>query len=384
MKDPPLQAYMEYRIASEVWPQDTPGRWVAEDHWPPTDIKPTLLYLGDGRLASMSQPRSVRSLQSRETLGITRREWFPNIFSSDLPPDQTPDDEHSLTFDSAPLTNDMEILGRPTATVWISSNKPVAKLAVRINEVTPDGKSWSVTYGILNLTHRNGHENPEPLEPGRRYRIDVACYFTAHRFKKGSKIRVALSESLWPMIWPSPEPVTLELELGQSCLSLPVRAVESSPYQMPIAILRDQAKKLDLAEAKSHYTLSQEGPDASGTVVLHKVINEPSRTLDTGTTIDENSDWYWSIREGDPNSSVWKMMWSTRIKRDSWDTTLRGNIELTSTTTEFHVKESTHALEGDKTVFEKEWNTVDFRATSCRHPTSQSTLPEADIRPECR
>ncbi len=127
---------------------------------------------------------------------------------------------------------------------------------------------------------------------------------------------------------------------------------------MPIAILRDQSKKLDLAEAKSHYTLTQTGPDASGTVVLHKVIQEPSRTLDTGTTIDENSDWYWSIREGDPNSSVWKMMWSTRIKRDTWDTTLRGSIELTSTATEFHVKESTHALEGDKRVFEKEWNTI--------------------------
>ncbi len=358
MKDPPLQAYMEYCIASEVWPQDTPGRWVAEDHWPPTDIKPTVFYLGDGQLSPTSPPQSVRSLHSRETLGITRREWFPNIFSSDLPPDQTADDEHSLTFDSAPLTADMEILGRPTATVWISSNKPVAKLAVRVNEVAPDGKSWSVTYGILNLTHRNGHEKPEPLEPGHRYQIDVACYFTAHRFKKGSKIRVALSESLWPMVWPSPEPVTLELETGKSCLSLPVRTVESKPYRMPIAILRDQSKKLDLAEAKSHYTLTQEGPDAAGTVVLHKIIKEPSRTLDTGTTIDENSDWYWSIREGDPNSSVWKMMWSTRIKRDSWDTTLRGNIELTSTATEFHVKESTHALEGDKTVFEKEWNTT--------------------------
>ena len=117
---------------------------------------------------------------------------------------------------------------------------PGAKLVVRINEVTPDGKSWSVSYGILNLTHRGGHEDPQPLKPGHPYEVEVGCYFTAHRFKKGNRIRVALSESLWPLVWPSPEPVTLAVTTGASRISLPVRPVESNAYTLPITALTDR------------------------------------------------------------------------------------------------------------------------------------------------
>jgi hypothetical protein len=302
---------------------------------------------------------AVRECRSQETLGLTKREWFPWNLNIDLPPDQTPDDKRSLTFDSTPLVEDLEILGRPTATIRVASNEPVAKLVVRINEVTPEGKSWSVSYGVLNLTHRGGHEAPKALVPGHRYDIEVPCYFTAHRFKKGNRIRVAVSESIWPMLWPSPRPVTLEITTGASRLSLPTRPSNTESASMPISVLRDSVLKqveANPGELKN-YTITQTGPDAQGRVSLHKRLRDPPETLaDIGTTMSGGSDWYMSITEGDPNSSVWKLEWFSHLQRAGWDTTLRSTLELSSTAEEFRIKESIHALEGDRTVFERSWD----------------------------
>jgi hypothetical protein len=359
MDEPMLRVFMEERTAAEVWPRDVPGRWLTEPSWPSPHVRSRTLFLNSDGLSENQGADAVRVYRSQETIGLTKREWFPWNLNIDLPPDQTPDDKRSLTFDSAPLPGDIEILGRPVAAIRVSSSEPVAKLVVRINEVTPEGKSWSVSYGVLNLTHRNGHETPTALQPGRRYDVEVPCYFTAHRFKKGNRIRVAITESIWPMLWPSPRPVTLEITAGASHLSLPVRPNDGAREAMPIALLNDRVRKqvkADPAELKN-YAITQTGPDAQGRVMLHKKLRDPPETLtDIGTTMSGGSDWYMSIREGDPNSSIWKLEWFSRLTRNEWDTTLTSTLELSSTAEEFRIRESIRALEGDKVVFERSWD----------------------------
>lgn len=359
MHEPMLRAYLEDRTAAEVWPKDVPGRWVTEPSWPSARIVPKTLYMNADGLAVAKGAEVVRLCRSQETLGLTKREWYPWNLNIDLPPDQTPDDKRSLTFDTAPLDEDIEILGEPLALIRVSASQPVAKIVVRINEITPDGKSWNVSYGVLNLTHRNGHETPAALEPGRSYEVEVPCYFTAHRFKKGNRIRVALSESIWPLLWPSPRPVTLEIMTGASRLTLPVRPKNAASAPMPIAELHDRILKqveADPAELKN-YTITQTGPDAEGRVMLHKRLRDPAETIaDTGTTMSGGSDWYMSIQEGKPNSSVWKLEWFSRLQRKGWDTTVRSALELTSSEEEFRIKESIRALEGERVVFERAWD----------------------------
>lgn len=359
MDEPMLRVYLEDRTAAQVWPRDVPGHWVSEPSWPSPHIHPRTLFLNSDGLSDSQGAQAVRVCRSQETVGLTKREWFPWNLNIDLPPDQTPDDARSLTFDSAVLADDIAIVGRPIATIRVSSSEPVAKLVVRLNEVTPEGKSWSVSYGVLNLTHRDGHETPAALEPGRRYDVAVPCYFTAHRFKKGNRIRVAITESIWPMLWPSPKPVTLEIVAGASRLSLPVRPDDAEREAMPIVLLRDRVLeevRADPAEL-NNYTIAQTGPDAEGRVMLHKRLRDPPETLtDIGTIMSGGSDWYMSIKEGDPNSSVWKLEWFSRLKRDAWDTTLRSTLELTSTAEEFRMQESISALEGDAVVFERHWD----------------------------
>src|SRR6202043_2571023 len=188
----------------------------------------------------------------------------------------TPDDVRSLVFDSAVIVEDIEILGNPKVVLRLSSDQTVAKTAVRINEIGADGKSWNVTYGVLNLTHRDGHEKPSPLVPGKQYEVEIPCYFVTHRFKKGSRIRVALTESLWPMLWPSPRPVSLQIATGESRLLLPVRPAEAIEDPPPMSIIRGAVAGRDSADAKILAThTTQVGPDASGSISIRKEVPEP-------------------------------------------------------------------------------------------------------------
>jgi hypothetical protein len=103
----------------------------------------------------------------------------------------------------------------------ISVDRPVALVCVRLSDVAPDGQVTKVTYGLLNLTHRDGPSNPAKLEPGRRYKVKVRLNEIAHVFAPGHRLRVAVSTSCFPLTWPSPEPVTLTLHTGESRIELP-------------------------------------------------------------------------------------------------------------------------------------------------------------------
>jgi putative CocE/NonD family hydrolase len=358
MDGPMLWAYMETQTASEVWPKDVPGQWVAEAKWPSPHISSRRLFLNADGLSDTKGAARTLTCHSQETVGLTKREWFPNEMAVDLPPDQTPDDKRSLRFDSAQLETDVEILGNPQVVVRLSSDQPVAHLAVRINEVTPAGESWNVSYGVLNLTHRDGHENPAPLVSGKEYEIRVPCYFATHRFKKGSRIRVAMTESLWPMVWPSPRPVTLTIRAGESYLVLPVRPAEAVERAMPIPIIRDAIEKKNAADPKAASAkVIVTGPDASGFVSVRKEQASPPHIVKgVGTTVSGGSVWIRSIREGDPNSCLWSVEWSREMKRGDWNTRLRSTVELTSTAEEFRMKESLTASEAGKVVFEQTWD----------------------------
>ncbi len=367
MDGPMLRVYLEEKTASEVWPKDTPGRWVAEPSWPSPRIVPKIFHMNagpanQGSLDAAPEAEAVLECRSHETIGLTKREWFPWNMNIDLPPDQTPDDRRSLVFDTAPLDADIEIVGNPKATIRVVSDRPVAKLAIRLNEVTPAGKSWNVSYGVLNLTHRDGHENPKPLEPGKSYDIEVSCYFTAHRFKKGNRIRVAVTESIWPLVWPSPLPVTLRITSGASVFMLPVRPAGLIDPPFPITMIRDAIEKKVIADpaALNDAKVIQTGPGADGAVSIHKILRDPPEKIrDIGTVTSGGSDWIMTIREGDPNSSVWKLEWFATFKRGDWDAETRSTLELTSTPENYRLREAIRAKEGDKVVYERAWdNTI--------------------------
>jgi putative CocE/NonD family hydrolase len=231
MDEPMYRAWMQSEPAMRGM-HEVPGRWVAEDNWPSSRIKPSKHYLTDAGLQARPGAEVVKILKSAQTIGITALRWYTYNMDLVLPSDRRMDDGRSLTFDWSPLKEGFEILGAPAVTLDLAVDKPVAFLYVRLNEVETDGVSKRVTYGVLNLTHRNGHEFPEPLEPGKRYCIHLPLQDCAHSFRAGTRIRVAVSTTYWPTIRPSPEAVTLTVHAGNSELELPVRPPRPGDAQL--------------------------------------------------------------------------------------------------------------------------------------------------------
>ncbi|HEX7198832.1 MAG TPA: CocE/NonD family hydrolase, partial [Dongiaceae bacterium] len=245
MEEPQYWVWMEEPAPPRPFYDHRPGRWVAEPGWPSPNIKPQTLALEvGGRLLEKAGPETSVQTVSPQSLGECAGIWSGSGVDPDLPFDQRLDDGRAMVFDSAPLAERLEILGAPRVTLELAVDRPSAFLAVRLNEVTPDGASTRSTYGILNLAHRESHEHPEALAPGKRYRVTVQLNDVAHAFAAGNRIRVAISTAYWPIAWPSPDPVTLTVCTGASRLEQPRRAPRPEDAKLPAFPGSEGAKPL--------------------------------------------------------------------------------------------------------------------------------------------
>lgn len=230
-QEPLIQAWMQDTVSPRV--SERPGRWVAVENWPPAEAQWQSYYLHTCGLTTEEEPEedAIASIQSPLTVGLFAGKWCSYAEATDLPSDQREEDGGALVFDSQPLTQAMEILGAPEVELDVAVDKPVAMVAVRLSDVAPNGRATRVTYGLLNLTHWQSHEEPQLLEPGKRYRVRIPMNVIGQHFPAGNRIRLAISSSYWPLAWPSPEPPTLHLHLLRCRCHLPVRPPQNRDQQ---------------------------------------------------------------------------------------------------------------------------------------------------------
>ncbi len=342
MDEPMLRAFMPYATWAQSRPREIPGRWIVEPSWPAKPIKPQTLHLTPAGLAPRPGPRHTAQFVGDKVVGLTKPEWL------DRPPiEQSLDDANSLTFDSDVLDDHTEILGYPLAYLRVAADRPVAKIAVRVTEVTADGKSWLVSYGLKNLTHRDSDRGPSPLKPGQFYDVEFPLFMVGHRFAKGSRIRVAISENLWPLAWPSPEIVTLSLALDHCRLDLPVRPQETTAASFPIHVRHAEPSGVPTPPV----TTQPISPGHYQIVLETRPV--PSTLADTGTTTARGRRETSELIEGQANSGLWRQEASSSWTRGDWDCSLSVVIELRSTDTHFLLTESLVAKHGPSVIFEQ-------------------------------
>ncbi len=362
MAEPMYRVWMQESVPPRAYYATRPGRWVAEACWPSPRIAWHPLYLNEGRLDDREQPESNVSLRSPQTIGMAGGDWCGFGEEGEMSTDQRDEDARSLAFDSGPLHDRLEILGAPVAALELTVDKPSALLAVRLNDVAPDGASTRVTYGLFNLTHRESHEYPTPLEPGKRYAVRVQLNDIAHAFPAGHRLRLAISTCYWPVAWPSPEPATLTLHAGASVLNLPVRPsraeddalppfarVEAAPSDVESALGVRTARRSverDDARLETIYTIaSDEGEN------LTRVRVEPIQ-LD----IAQRSLKRYIIRDDDPLSAQAEVEHITMLRRNDWSTRIETHTRLTSSSDVFRLHATLDAYEQGTRIFSKRWD----------------------------
>ncbi len=193
--------------------EEAPGYWRWEDGWPIERIDEQRLYAQvNHTLSAVPSVDVVHRLRYTPTIGMEG--GGPVQWWGDVAHDQRATDAFSLVYDSAPLDTSTEILGFPKAVLKVSADAPRANWVVRLSDVAPDGTVTQVTGAAFNGTHRNSARQPQDLVPGEAFDLEVEMHFTSWVFPAGHRIRFAVNNAQWPMLWPTPYPMTTTLRLG--------------------------------------------------------------------------------------------------------------------------------------------------------------------------
>jgi putative CocE/NonD family hydrolase len=364
MDEPAYRVWMQEYAHPTSYIHERPGRWVAEAAWPSSRITEKAYFLNADGLADAPKAGPGMLLSSPQTTGMTVQNWIHGGAKGlpDEPVDQRPDDANSLTFDSAPLADDMDILGAATVSIEFQSETENAFVCARICEVLPDGTSQRVTYGLLNLTHLDGHETPRPLVPGQTNQATIQLNDIAHRFAAGNCIRVALSTAYWPIIWPSPDVARLSIPAGSGKLNLPVRPPVESDADLgvlPPAESSALAPRTTLRKPEP-LSLKIDRDFITGLTQITKIMDHGHiQNDDSGWRTDTTTTRVFEINDLDPLSARFTSMSEVLFGRDGMpEVTISVDHELTASRDKFHVHANMIARENGEEVFRRKWTEV--------------------------
>jgi predicted acyl esterase len=335
MDEPTVRAWMTDSMKPATHHDTLPGRWIAERSWPSSDITPRWLFLTDDGLRDAAASLTPRAVCSPQTVGKCAGNWVPFGRGHDQAGDQREDDARSLVFETPPLEAPIEVLGAAIVTLDVACDRPIANLMVRLCDVHPSGESLRVSYGVLNLTHRDGHEHPSPMKIGERYRVYIKLNDAGSVFPAGHRVRLALSTAYWPMIWPAPEKATLTIFAGT--LDLPVRAPQSA-----------DARLAPFPEPES-------APPEKPTVTRRGGVRI-ERIDRIGLELGTQGHSQFHVADDDPLSAVVELRKNQMMSREGWEIRVETWMRLSSTRDAFLLQAGLRAWEGTNEVCRRDWD----------------------------
>jgi hypothetical protein len=257
--------------------------------------------------------------------------------------------------DGEPLPGRIELLGHAAAVLELEADQPLALVAVRLCDVAPGGASTLVARGVLNLTHREGHERAVPLTPGERISVRVPMQSTAYAVPAGHSLRLAVSPTYWPWLWPSPLPVTLTVH-GAS-LELPVRDPEApdAPELGP-PDPRPGLEEETLMAGAGGRTMSRDlTTGAVETAFDWRGGWHRTRLTESGLERGERNVARYRIVEGDPLSAEATSEVEVDILRGDWRPRIRVDTRMSCDAERFIVTTALDAYDGEVRVFARQY-----------------------------
>ncbi|MBT2689254.1 CocE/NonD family hydrolase [Bacillus sp. ISL-47] len=197
-----------------VMDEENSGYWRTEKEWPLARTEYTKYYLRDGKsgtihslndgVLSPEKPKANEKPDAYtydpdnpvETVGGNLSGTTPA--SKRGPQDQQEIEQGVLTFTTDALKEDTEVTGPIEVKLWASSSAKDTDFAVKLTEVSPDGRSIIIQDSIIRARYRESREKETLLNPGEVYEYTIDLGTTSNIFNKGNRIRVDVSSSNYP------------------------------------------------------------------------------------------------------------------------------------------------------------------------------------------
>ncbi len=352
--DPAMRAYLLDSAPPDAAAKYRPGVWVAQADWPgPRESRQPMFLGAGGTLGAANGDLSI-TVKTPQHLGMLAGEFFPMGLNAEMPGDQAADDLLSVCFDTGPLATDLSLLGAATLRLQLLCDKPLAFVVARLCDVAPDGSSVRICHGMLNLRHRDSTGQPGAVPVGQSFAVGLSLDQAAYRVKAGHRLRIALSTTYWPFVWPSADAATLTLLSGS--LDLPVLAgVTGNEWGPPQAegakpwvhrILRQPqaARRIEQDLITGQVTLVVEDDNGLVENLVHGLI--------TGERMSER----WSISPDDPLSAQAHLTFGQSLSRGKWAVRTTGWARMTATADALNLTAHVEAWDGETKVFERDWN----------------------------
>lgn len=356
MDDPQVHAYLRRPYLPRPETAAIPGEWRAVQEWPPKGGEQVRLYLGkDRQLHEKSGEPAIHELRYVPSGGAQAGIWW-----GDSMPDQRAADIHSLVFESRPVDSERVLLGSPEVVLRASATAPHANWVARLEDVAPDGTVTLITGAALNGTHRNSSTDPEPLVPGEFYALEIPLHFTSWIFQPGHRVRLAVSNGLFPMFWPTPYRMSTALAVGgeeadASYLSLPL-VPSASPEHARAAAEAVGSRNLTVEEAAN---IAAEDDFGSSWIGAANIERDELGGTTTVRYRHESSDGHNQVRYqvSDDHPANVVMQAEVTIARPWRGATIewRGETRVRSDDALFHYRHHRQLLRNGEVIREKTW-----------------------------
>jgi len=376
MDEPALTIFMREYTEPEAFPKMMNGHWHSEANYPIERLQVKEWYLGDRTLipAFLSlTPQTARGLRGRGD-GGEGRDHFPHrptlgthaalCFGGGVEPnglarDLRPDEALSLTYTSDPLNEPIDIIGLPEAILFVSSTAPVAYVVVRLTDVAPDGTSSHVTTGILNLTHRDGHDQPKPLAPNEVYEVRVQMKAAGYRFLPGQRIRLSVASQYWPVIFPSPYPADNFIHRGAAApsrLILPIVPMdEHTGSPQPPQFKITPPELIEVGSGSYEEGVWQIVEDVIKDSVTVKIYDGDTTILPDGTRLFEAEKIDLTAYHHDPAHAQLVNEVDYQLNEHGYQTDIHASGSIRATATDFHIDVELQVKLNGQPFFQKAW-----------------------------
>ena len=176
------------------------NEWREYPSWPPPDTVRRTFYLQPSGVLSAPAPASEgESTFDYDPAHPTPAFHGPTLENRKGSGDMSELEARSdvLVFTAEPLASDLDAIGPVSAEIFLRSNTEHTDLYLCLCDVTPNGRSTNVCDGYRRLRpERSSGQNGTGSDAVRK--VDVEFWPTAHRFRRGHRIRIIVASGAHP------------------------------------------------------------------------------------------------------------------------------------------------------------------------------------------